>query len=184
MPAATGSRSLEFSRAVVFEGKHPGALMSEEFDIQYARLRDWYLAHLRKGAMEEEAKLQMTPAALIAADHDVVVRLAAGRTTLLKIEAARDHSIRIVSLRCAGLWLAACCCFFVWLLIDSGSNSGQAVRYFSLLTVDVWMENPAGSAKLPISPVFLLLPAIFYGVPLFYLTWFLLYVQRRHSKGR
>ncbi len=154
--------------------------MSEEFEEQNSLLRDWYLAHLRKGALAEREKLQMTPAALIAADHDIVMKLAANKAVPAKTTPSveRDTSTRTLAVKFLAAWVILCSCFWIWLLIDSGGNPGQASRYYAMLTVDVWMENPANSARLPISPLFLLLPALFYGLPLMGVVVLLIKGQR------
>jgi len=46
----------------------------------YESLRSWYLAKLRKSAIEAQVSGQLTPSALIAADREVIERLIAERS--------------------------------------------------------------------------------------------------------
>lgn len=141
----------------------------DEYEQQYGLLRGWYLAHLRKGALVEQEKMQMTPAGLIAADQNIVARLALNKASITaKKEPVKPPSVPLgkLTLRLTAIWVVSCLSFWVWLLIDSGADVAQAWRYYVMLTVDVWLENSTSSARLPISPLFLVLPAVFYGVPL------------------
>lgn len=148
----------------------------ENLEEQYARLRGWYLAHLRKGALIEQEKLEFTPAALMKADHEVVMKLAASKADT-ETKTSKHCGTAALALQFLVIWLIICGSFWIWLLIDCGAQVSEAGRYFTILTVDVWMENPVNSAKLPISPLFLVLPVVFYGLPIMAIIYLLLRTQ-------
>ncbi len=56
------------------------ALSAMHQKTNYESLRSWYLAKLRKSAIEAEVSGQLTPSALIAADREVVEKLIAERS--------------------------------------------------------------------------------------------------------
>lgn len=88
----------------------------------YETLRSWYLAKLRKSAIEAQVSGQLTPSALIAADREVIEKLIAERS---ETEEAKEkprkvstHGIKFA----AFLWLyligACICSLFLFCLAD------------------------------------------------------------------
>lgn len=128
---------------------------------RYALLRSWYLAHLRKGALAEQQKLQMTPGALIAADKDTVMKLAAGKSLLTDGNGAQVPTVR----HCPFFffaWLVAMLSGWLLLLINSGMDVPVSLNHFQALTLGIFTQN---SSPLPVSPLYFLVTIAFYGLP-------------------
>jgi hypothetical protein len=137
---------------------------TDEFDRHYKLLRNWYLAYLRKEIQAEQAKLQMTPGSLMAADQEIVMQLAAAKVGQSRIDESPPSKLsRLICL--LALWIFVCFCFAVWLYLDSGGDIVETRQDFFLLTAGIWLMS-GESVHLKIMPIFLLLPVAFYGIPL------------------
>ncbi|MBY0549636.1 MAG: hypothetical protein K2W95_20330 [Candidatus Obscuribacterales bacterium] len=127
---------------------------------KYSLLRSWYLAHLRKGALAEQQKLQITPGALIAADKDSVMKLAAD-----KAMSAEENETKPTSTHGTGFlitWLVATLTGWLLLLINSGMDIPVSLNQVHALTLGILTQNSLQSS---VSPLFFLLTVAFYGIP-------------------
>lgn len=139
-----------------------GRLPVDSSEEKYALLRSWYLAHLRKGALLEQQKLQMTPGALIAADKDSVMKLAAEKAQLTSSD-RRKQDVSPAWLGYLAAWVMASFSGWLLLFINSGMDMQTSFNRFWVLTFGVFT---ARSSVLPGSPLLLLLTVAFYGLPL------------------
>lgn len=89
----------------------------------YETLRSWYLAKLRKSAIEAQVSGQLTPSALIAADREVIEKLIAERSEAddnkdqLKIK--NTGGFKFALCLWAYLIVAVICSLFLFCLADA-----------------------------------------------------------------
>lgn len=88
----------------------------------YETLRSWYLAKLRKSAIEAQVSGQLTPSALIAADREVIEKLIAERAEAEenqgKPKAAGNEAVLHALMLWAYLILAVIISLFMFCLAD------------------------------------------------------------------
>lgn len=128
---------------------------------KYSLLRSWYLAHLRKGALAEQQKLQMTPGALIAADKDTVMKLAADKALLADAKGTEVSTVKHWPVFFFA-WLVATFSGWLLLLINCGMDVPVSLNHLQALTLGIFTQN---SSPLPVSPLYFLLTVAFYGLP-------------------
>lgn len=128
---------------------------------KYSLLRSWYLAHLRKGALAEQQKLQMTPGALIAADKDTVMKLAADKALLADAKGTEVSTVKHCPVFFFA-WLVATFSGWLLLLINCGMDVPVSLNHLQALTLGIFTQN---SSPLPVSPLYFLLTVAFYGLP-------------------
>ena len=130
----------------------------------YDSLRSWYLARLRKSAIEAQVSGQLTPSALIAADREVIEKLIAERTE------ADEKNENVIVKNSGNLKFA----FLLWLyLILSALLSlylfclGDASILSSVLAVSM---NPGSlsqtNSSTPNMVVMLVVQSVFYVYPI------------------
>lgn len=129
-------------------------------DEKYSLLRSWYLAHLRKGAMDEQRKMQLTPAALIAADKESVMKLAEEKAG--KLPSAPALSSAAIWKQLLVAWLICVAVSWLTLLINSGMAVSESFAQLHGLTIGLFDRHAAR----PEPAAFLLITVFFYGLPL------------------
>lgn len=130
----------------------------------YDTLRSWYLAKLRKSAIEAQVSGQLTPSALIAADREVIEKLIAERAESEDNKAAAKtaNSGSVIFALC--LWgyliVAVLVSLFMFCLADPSI-------FIDTLVVSI---NPAmlmaSSHSLPSPLVLLMVQAVLYIYPI------------------
>lgn len=86
-------------------------------ELQYSQLRDWYLARLRRNALEQAKSTELTPLALIQKDQLLVKELGARTANAPTTQATKKKRIPVLSY---GLLVAA------WVILAVLSMFGQA----------------------------------------------------------
>lgn len=135
---------------------------------RYERLRSWYLANLRRRAINEPAGIALTPAALIAADREMVEMLIAGRAR--QDEGDKSRRLRFVVYG----WLSGIAAIELILFLITGTGSG-AVTQFYRLTIGL-LVSPGSGDPLKTQHSYpwynLLVAVFFFGWPLW---WFVIH---------
>ena len=130
----------------------------------YETLRSWYLAKLRKSAIEAQVSGQLTPSALIAADREVIEKLIAERAESEDnkggAKAANSGSIIFVLCLWGYLIVAALISLFMFCLAD------PSIFMDTLMVSANPMMLLSSIASLPSPLVLLTVQAVFYVYPL------------------
>lgn len=146
--------------------------MSANEHSEYAKVRSWYLARLRKRAIDKAAANQLTPAALIAADRERVEQLVLGKADQFRMTPRRSVITQRSFQNCIiGLWLAFIVVCLGWLFVLEGFDFGAASSTFFLLSLGFLCgqtTNDLFQSGLP--EYFALTPYIILGWPLFWLV--------------
>lgn len=130
----------------------------------YDSLRSWYLAKLRKSAIEAQVSGQLTPSALIAADREVIEKLIAERTEA-------DEKNENVIVRNSGnlkfafiLWGYLILCVFLSLFLFCLGDASILTSVFAVCI------NPANlsqsNSSTPNMVVMLIVQAVFFIYPI------------------
>ncbi len=131
----------------------------------YETLRSWYLAKLRKSAIEAQVSGQLTPSALIAADREVIEKLIAERSESEEGKGSKRKRTRPSGFAFAlYLWLylisAALFSLFLFCLADPAI-------LFDVVKVSVNPVNLAASGRsLPVPLVMITVQAVVFVYPL------------------
>jgi hypothetical protein len=141
----------------------------------YESLRSWYLAKLRKSAIEAQVSGQLTPSALIAADREVIERLIAERS---ESDESKDKpkqigfaALRFVLLVWGFLVAGVLVSLFLYCLADPSI-------FLDVLIVSVNPVNlTASSHSLPSPLVLMIVQVVLYIYPLCFIPFALLRKQ-------
>ncbi len=131
----------------------------------YETLRSWYLAKLRKSAIEAQVSGQLTPSALIAADREVIEKLIAERSESEEEQSKNSRAAASNYLMFAlSLWGYCVIGLLVALFLFS---LGDMEIFMSVLTIAINPMNIlASSSSLP-NPIVLIIAAmIIYVYPI------------------
>ena len=112
-----------------------------EQQSSYESLRSWYLAKLRKSAIESQISGQLTPSALIAADREVIEKLIAERVEPEEIKAKPKAASLAVLLLVLSIWLFLLVAVFASLFLYSFADPASFGDVF------IRAANPASFFK-------------------------------------
>jgi hypothetical protein len=136
----------------------------------YESLRSWYLAKLRKSAIEAQVSGQLTPSALIAADREVIEKLIAERSEADegKAQAKKKNSAALAFVLFLWLYLivGVMVSIFLYCLADGSI-------FMDVLMVSVNPANLAasGNHSLPSQLALLLVQLVLYIYPVCFIPY-------------
>lgn len=151
---------------------------------EYVKVRSWYLARLRRVAIDKAAATQLTPAALIAADKELVERLVLEKV----VQAGSPKQKRPPNALLVGIWILLVVASFVWLLVLEGLDVGSALSAYFRLTVGALVgQGPDDLIRAGLPSYFAFLPVIVIGWPFWWLVLAPLFspdAERQTDKAR
>lgn len=132
----------------------------------YETLRSWYLAKLRKSAIEAQVSGQLTPSALIAADREVIEKLIAEReeSDEPKLQAARKNKLDLIKLLLL-LWLYLIAASLISLFMFCLGDASIFPDVLALVVNPANLSSPSGNSS-PSLLVLIIMQAVLYVYPI------------------
>jgi hypothetical protein len=134
---------------------------------EYVKVRSWYLARLRRVAIDKAAATQLTPAALIAADKELVERLVLEKVVQQgSVKQKRPHTALLL-----GSWILLVVASFGWLFVLEGFDAGSTVSAYFRLTFGALVgQGPDDLINAGLPGYFTFLPVAVIGWPFWWLV--------------
>ena len=158
-------------------------LSASDFDSSeriYEKVRSWYLARLRKSAVEETARnVNLTPAALIVADREFVEKLIGNQATPPKTAMDRVMTQRDYLALLLFTWLGGSVAFMTLYYIERhGDIVSTAAAFYALSIGQLFGEAPPDLSGTSPFPLYVrLFPLFLIGWPLLGTTLIVLLSQ-------
>jgi hypothetical protein len=130
-------------------------------DNEYPKVRSWYLARLRRAAIEKAASERLTPASLIAADKDLVEKLVLEKAAKPAVKKQQDNSGMITI-----TWLLLMVGIAAWLFVLEGFDIGATITAFFKLSAGYLLgQSPQELFTAGLPQYFKALPLLLFGWP-------------------
>jgi hypothetical protein len=126
-------------------------LVPADLERGYQLLRSWYLARLRRGALDDEARMHCTPATLIEGDQELVARLVAMHKSTSQIAPmVQPNYLPGLDMVLVGAFVS-----IGWLFIADGGDLGLLFMDLKSFTLDLLVGQTPAALSRPGFPQFL-----------------------------